>query len=74
MIEGIDYFVHLVDFPCCSCGGAVMLNDDCTYTILINSRLSEGQKRDAITHELRHIEHNDFYRDIPLQQKEAEAG
>lgn len=40
MLENADYFVHLVDFPVCSSGGIVLLNDDGTYTVLLNSRLS----------------------------------
>ena len=32
ILENADYFVKLVDFPVCSCGGVVLLNDDGTYT------------------------------------------
>lgn len=74
MIENVDYFVKLVDFPVCTCGGIIMLNDDGTYTILINSRLSHAQNLDSLRHELNHIKNGDFYRDDPIGQIEKEAG
>lgn len=74
MIENVDYFVKLVDFPVCTCGGIIMLNDDGTYTILINSRLSHAQNLDSLQHELNHIKNDDFFRDAPIEQIEKEAG
>lgn len=74
MIENVDYFVKLVDFPVCTCGGIIMLNDDGTYTILINSRLSHAQNLDSLRHELNHIKNGDFFRDAPIEQIEKEAG
>lgn len=73
-IEGADYFVRLVDFPVCSCGGVVMPNDDGTFTVLINARLSRQQNRESLEHERNHILHDDFWRDAPLHEKELEAG
>lgn len=74
MIENVNYFVKLVDFPVCTCGGIIMLNDDGTYTILINSRLSHAQNLDSLQHELNHIKNGDFFRDAPIEQIEKEAG
>ena len=74
MVEGVDYFVRLVDFPSLRCGGLVMVNDDGTYTVLLNSRLSYEQNRKSMDHELAHMEHGDFYRDEPLEIVEREAG
>lgn len=75
LIEGADYFVKFVDFPVCSCGGCVCLNDDGTYTVLINSRLSHQQNLDSMVHEYNHMAHDDFYRDdVPLSVREQEAG
>ena len=74
MIKNVDYFVKLVDFPVCTCGGIIMLNDDGTYTILINSRLSHAQNLDSLRHELNHIKNGDFFRDDPIAQIEREAG
>lgn len=75
LIEGVDYFVYLVDFPVCSCGGCVCLNEDGTYTVLLNARLSHQQNKDSMEHELNHMKHDDFYRGhIPLHIREEEAG
>ena len=74
ILENADYFIKFVDFPVCSCGGVILLNEDGTYTILLNSRLSRQQNRDSLNHELNHIKTGDFYREIPIKQIEAEAG
>lgn len=74
ILENADYFIKFVDFPVCSCGGVILLNEDGTYTILLNSRLSRQQNRDSLIHELNHIKNGDFSRDIPIKQIEAEAG
>lgn len=74
ILENADYFIRFVDFPVCSCGGAILLNEDGTYTILLNSRLTRQQNADSLIHELNHIKNGDFYRDIPIKQIEAEAG
>ena len=74
ILENADYFIKFVDFPGCSCGGVILLNEDGTYTILLNSRLSRQQNKDSLIHELNHIKNGDFYRDIPIKQIEAEAG
>lgn len=73
LIEGADYFVRVVDFPVCSCGGAVTPNDDGTFTVLINARLSHEKNKQSMRHELKHIEHDDFWRDVPVEQMEKEA-
>lgn len=73
MIENVDYFIRLIDFPVCSCGGIVMLNEDETYTILLNSRLSHQQNIDSLRHELNHISHDDFHRSVSVAQMEREA-
>ncbi len=38
----------------------VCLNEDRSYTILINSRLDRGSAEKAYIHALGHIENNDF--------------
>lgn len=38
-------------------------NDDGSYTIFINSHLSETQQRKSLLHELEHINGNDFTSD-----------
>lgn len=74
ILENADYFIKFVDFPVCSCGGVILLNEDGTYTILLNSRLIRQQNKDSLVHELNHIKNGDFYREIPIKQIEAEAG
>jgi len=66
-------FVRLVDFPTCTCGGMVMLNDDGTYSVYLNSRLSNDQIRRAYEHEKRHILRDDLYRDVDVSVLEREA-
>lgn len=73
LIENVDYFVRLIDLPP-SIGGFVRPNNDGTFSVYLNSRLPWETNIVSCDHEKRHIEHNDFYRQIPLAQKEAEAG
>ena len=70
----VDYFVYPIPLPR-HIGGASTTNDDSTYTVYVNSRLSEYQQRDAVLHEVSHIEqgHLDYRRDLPLWLKEIEA-
>lgn len=73
LIEGCDYFVRVVDFPICSCGGSVTPNDDGTYSVYINARLSRQQNMDSMAHERSHMDHGDFWRDNPVLEMETEA-
>lgn len=62
MIEGIDYFVRLMDFPKeVNRVGFVLLNSDGTYSVYLNSRASEAQKRKAMRHEYDHMANDDLY-------------
>ena len=73
-IDGADFFVRLIDFRTCACGGMVIPNDDGTYSVYLNARTSHDQQRKSYNHEVNHIEHNDFYRAVPIEQMEDEAG
>ena len=75
LIWGVDYFVRYLDFKTYKVGGASTLNDDGTYNIYINSRLSVEKQWRAFIHELVHCEagHLDEYKDLPLAVKEYEA-
>ena len=75
LIWGIDYYVRYIDFKTYRVGGASTLNDDGTYNIYINSRLSVEKQWKAFLHELVHCEagHLDEYKDLPLAVKEWEA-
>ena len=44
--------------------------DDDGFSIYINSRLSEDQKRKALDHEIDHIKNDDFYNDKPIEEIE----
>ena len=70
LIENADYFVHFVPFPVLSTGGMIMPNDDGTFSIYINSRLSRERQIRALRHELRHIINGDFYNEKPIEQIE----
>ena len=72
MIEGIDFFVRLVDFPIgCACNGMVLLNDDGTYSVYINARASEAQKKKAMRHEYDHMANDDLYGDKDIRDVES---
>ncbi|WP_164726569.1 ImmA/IrrE family metallo-endopeptidase [Veillonella ratti] len=58
------FFIYLIDLPY-SVGGYTRQNEDGTYTILLNSRLSIAEQRKSYIHELSHIEGNDF--DVEMQ-------
>lgn len=75
LIEGADYFVRLVDFPVgCGCDGMVTPNDDSTYSIYLDARTTHERQVTACSHEVKHIEHNDFDNARDIEQAEKEAG
>jgi len=59
-IEGVDYFVYVVPFPP-NVHGAVVTNEDGTFSVYINANDTRERQRKAGEHEIkRHIENNDF--------------
>lgn len=54
-----DIFVHYIDFKN-SIPATSTVNDDGSYSIFINSRLSDNQQADGYIHELHHILQLDF--------------
>lgn len=54
-----DIFVHYIDFKN-SIPATSTVNDDGSYSIFINSRLSDRQQADGYIHELNHILQLDF--------------
>ncbi len=55
-----EYNVVMKDLPC---GKEVVTeNEDGSYTILINARLSYDKQQDAYQHALNHIKHDHFER------------
>lgn len=43
------------------------------YTIIINECLSPSAKREALMHERIHIEHDHFYKELPVAIEENDA-
>lgn len=62
LIEEADYFVRLIDFPVGSgCNGMVMVNEDGTYSVYLNARASDEQKKKAYLHEITHVIRGDLH-------------
>ena len=60
-IEGVDFFVRVVDFPIGSgCDGAVTPNSDDTYSVYLDARTTRERQKTACDHERSHIWNNDF--------------
>ena len=58
-----DYNVLFQDMPCCIKGFTKKNYEEDSYTIVLNSRLSVEEQRVAYTHEVQHIDVDDFYSD-----------
>lgn len=54
-----DVFTYLIDFPC-DIKEAVTKNEDDSYSIFINARLSHERQCQAYRHALTHVENGDF--------------
>lgn len=67
-----DYCVREVPLPYGVKGCVTPNADDDGFSIYINSRLSEDQKRKALEHEVDHIKNDDFYNDKPIEEIEKE--
>ena len=72
IIEGIDYFVRMVDFPVdAGCNGMIILNDDDTYSIYLNARTSADAQKRAFKHEYDHMINGDLHGDRNVVDCEA---
>ena len=60
---GNSYVVHVVNFPG-SVRGAVATTGDDVYHIFLNDCLTPEQRREALEHEIRHIDGEHLYNDI----------
>lgn len=65
-VPGRDYFVTYETLPR-KVRGCVTVNEDSTYTIVINKLLPECQRKDTFDHEVDHIENEDFYNGLPIE-------
>lgn len=63
--------VCLIDFPCRG-EEIVIPNEDNSYTIIINSRLSQEKQLLAYQHAMKHIENDDFEK-ADVQEIEAKS-
>lgn len=72
-IEGIDFFVRLVNFPRNSggCDGAVTPNDDGTFSVYLDARTTAERQLITCDHEVQHIENNDFYNNKSIKEVEG---
>ena len=61
-VEGVDYWVRLVEFPSMASSAVTVSNGDGTFTIYINTRFSPERRAEGLRHELRHLEEEHFYR------------
>ena len=59
----IDYQVHLINFPTGKTKEAVTENEDGSYTIFIEEKLSKEGREKAFLHAMKHIDNNDFFKD-----------
>ncbi len=67
-----DYYVRFVDLPH-TVYGVTMPNDDGTFSVYINARLGEKERRETLDHEIEHMARDHFYSGSPIAEQEAEA-
>lgn len=73
-LEGVDYWVRLVEFPSMASPAVTVSNGDGTFTIYINSRFGASAREAGLRHELAHLENEHFYREeYGVCELEAEA-
>lgn len=67
-----DYFVRLIELPI-RVEGVTVPNSDGSFSVYINSALSEAKRCEVLEHELRHIKAEHFYLDMPVENMERQA-
>lgn len=67
-----DYFVRLIELPI-RVEGVTVPNSDGSFSVYINSALSEAKRSEVLEHELRHIRAEHFYLDMPVEKMERQA-
>ena len=55
-----EVYVQLIDFHMTKCRETVVLNEDGSYTIFLNSRHASNIQREAYDHAMNHIRNGDF--------------
>ncbi|MGX8698594.1 MAG: ImmA/IrrE family metallo-endopeptidase [bacterium] len=67
-----EYFVRLIPLPE-RIDGVVSPNDDGSFDIYLNSRQPPARQQKWLEHELAHIRHDHFSREMDIASAEAEA-
>ena len=67
-----DTYIRLVPLPV-KVEGVTLPNDDGSFDVYINSRLSPAKQQATLEHELRHIRREHFYLDLPIERMERQA-
>jgi hypothetical protein len=67
-----DIQIRLLDFPTNKVTETVTHNADGSYTIFLNSRMTQEREWESYLHAMRHITNNDFEK-TDVQEIESEA-
>lgn len=71
MLTDGDYCVRMIGLPG-DIGGATRLSEGDYANVYINDQLSPQAKRRVFLHEIRHIERNDFFNGLSIEEVEAD--
>ena len=73
--ENTNIYIYYVDMPC-SIKSNVVKNDDGSYTLYLNSRLSHEANVEGYLHEVKHINNHDFtsFEDIQTIESRTHRG
>ena len=72
MIEDTDFRVYYAPFAG-DVKALVSLGEDGFYSIYVNSNLPYETQKEAVMHEIAHINHDDFYNGKSIYEVEREA-
>lgn len=64
-----EVIVRLQDMPT-KMKGVTLLDESGDYNVYINSRLSADSQREVLDHEMLHIQRDDFYNELTIQEAE----
>lgn len=67
-----DIQIRILDFPTTKVTETVTQNADGSYTIFLNSRMTQERQLESYLHAMRHITDNDFEK-TDVQEIESEA-
>lgn len=68
----IDYYLRQVPLPI-NVEGVTVPNDDGSFDIYINSRLSPAKQQHTLEHELMHLKREHFYLPLSIDSMERQA-